>query len=239
MNLPTAPSVSGQDVVRGADGTTCQSAIASGGPYLDIGVLQSQDFYARESAALYGRVVFPIGRRSRRLDCTRLYQLEIERMRMELEILRMGVSLGDDLGVPPEAGNVAPASWGSPSRATPEIVERKEQRSASTEPPADKPSAHPAFAVVVGPSAPTTSTRAPPNRQGGGFFVQTGAFSSPESAADRVKEVAEAAGRDDGSLKLLMRGDTKLYRSLFGPMSRTDAESLCHQLADGCFVSRS
>ncbi|NNU17610.1 hypothetical protein HK107_14860 [Parvularcula sp. ZS-1/3] len=93
INLPQAPIVTGQDVVRGADGTTCQSAVANGGPFFDVGVLQSEDVYARQTAAVYGRVVFPIGKRAKRIDCTRMYELEIARMRMELEVLRMGVSL--------------------------------------------------------------------------------------------------------------------------------------------------
>ncbi|MEM7739372.1 MAG: hypothetical protein AAF225_01050, partial [Pseudomonadota bacterium] len=73
VNLPNAPMTTGQDIVRGADGTSCQTAIASGGPYLDVGVLQSQDFYQRDSAAVYGRVVIPIGKRAKRHDCTKLY----------------------------------------------------------------------------------------------------------------------------------------------------------------------
>lgn len=91
INLPQAPIVTGQDIIRGADGTSCQSAVANSGPFLDIGVMQSEDVYRRDTAALYGRVVIPIGRRTERVDCTKLYELEIARMKMELEVLRMGV----------------------------------------------------------------------------------------------------------------------------------------------------
>ncbi|MEM6650643.1 MAG: hypothetical protein AAF603_10365, partial [Pseudomonadota bacterium] len=92
--LPTAPNVSGQDVIRGADGTSCQSAISSGGPYVDLGVIGSEDVYERSTAALYGRIVVPLGKRARRVDCTKLYQLEINRMQMEIELLRMGAMMG-------------------------------------------------------------------------------------------------------------------------------------------------
>ncbi len=93
VSLPSAPNVSGQDIVRGADGTSCQSAVASGGPYVDMGVIGSQDFFSRESSALYGRIVVPLGKRARRVDCTRLYELEISRMKMEIELLRMGTMM--------------------------------------------------------------------------------------------------------------------------------------------------
>lgn len=106
VHLPTPPSVSGQDVVRGAGGTSCQTAVASSGPFIDMGVIGSEDVYDRGTAALYGRVVVPLGRRPKRLDCTRLYELEIERMRMEIALLSMGTpaSMGafGDAGPPPD-----------------------------------------------------------------------------------------------------------------------------------------
>ncbi|MEM9422773.1 MAG: hypothetical protein AAF986_09755 [Pseudomonadota bacterium] len=117
--LPTPPNVSGQDIIRGADGTSCQSAVASGGPYVDMGVIGSQDFFSRDSSALYGRVVVPLGKRAKRVDCTRLYELEISRMKMEIELLRMGTMMsmggGDRLlheanhtDQPPLQGNDVP-----------------------------------------------------------------------------------------------------------------------------------
>ena len=90
VNLPAPPVAYGQDLVRAADGVSCQSAIGSGGPYLDVGVTRSTDVFDRGSQAVYGRVVMPLGRKPRRVDCTRLYELEIARMKLEVEMLRMG-----------------------------------------------------------------------------------------------------------------------------------------------------
>jgi len=91
VNLPTPPPVNGQDIIRGASGVSCQSAVASGGPYLDLGVIGSQDVFNRDTAAVYGRVVVPLGERPKRPDCTELYELEITRLKMELELLRLGL----------------------------------------------------------------------------------------------------------------------------------------------------
>ena len=104
--LPTPPVATGQDVVRSAAGASCQSAVGSGGPYLDIGVIGSDDIHSRETAALYGRVVVPLGKRPSRVDCRRLYDLEIERLRMEVEVLRAGMMT--TLPAPPPPA-VAPA----------------------------------------------------------------------------------------------------------------------------------
>ncbi|WDI32987.1 hypothetical protein PUV54_07225 [Hyphococcus flavus] len=89
--LPSPPIVHGQDIVRGASGMSCQTAVASGGAYLDVGLIGSQDVYNRDTAALYGRVVVPLGDRPERPDCTKLYKLEIARLSLELEMLRMGL----------------------------------------------------------------------------------------------------------------------------------------------------
>lgn len=105
--LPSPPIAQGQDMVRGSSGVSCQTAIGSGGPYVDIGVIGSQDVFNRDTASVYGRVVVPLGKRPKRPDCTKLYDLEIARMRMEIELLRMGLPAG--------LGGVAPASAGGGS----------------------------------------------------------------------------------------------------------------------------
>lgn len=100
--LPTPPVAHGQDMVRGANGVSCQTAVGSGGPYLDVGLIGSQDVFNRDTAALYGRVVVPLGKRPKRPDCTKLYEMEISRMRMEIDLLRMGL--------PAALGGIAPAA---------------------------------------------------------------------------------------------------------------------------------
>lgn len=75
----------------------------SNGPYLDAGasgraaspqrnsderlVIYPTD---RDSEAMaYVRVTIPLGKRAERIDCTRMYELEIARMRREIELLRL------------------------------------------------------------------------------------------------------------------------------------------------------
>ena len=40
-------------------------------------------------ATAYARLTIPLGQRPRRIDCTRLYELEIGRLRREIEMLRL------------------------------------------------------------------------------------------------------------------------------------------------------
>ncbi len=104
--LPPAPNgPGGEDSIETADGTRCRQSINSNGAYLDVGatgsaakplrndqpgnglLLFSQD---RDQEALaYVRVTIPLGQKPTRLDCSRLYELEIVRLRRELELLRM------------------------------------------------------------------------------------------------------------------------------------------------------
>ncbi len=93
VNLPQAALPSGSDEIRTTDGSTCRSAVGGDGAYLDVGVVgapQNQDINA--TAAAYGRIVIPLGSKSKRIDCSRLYDLEIQRLKMELELARMGAS---------------------------------------------------------------------------------------------------------------------------------------------------
>lgn len=93
FNLPSAPRASGQDIIRGAGGVSCQSAVGGNGPTLDMGVIGTNDIFSRDSTALYGRVTVQLGKKPQRVDCNRLYNLEVERLKMEIQLLRAG-SLG-------------------------------------------------------------------------------------------------------------------------------------------------
>ncbi len=105
LNLPQAPMSNGSDEIRAADGTSCKSSISSNRPVLDVGVLGNQDFYGNiGSATVYGRVTMPLGQQPRRIDCTKLYQLEIERLSHELQLVRMGAN-GKGAGVAERGGS--------------------------------------------------------------------------------------------------------------------------------------
>lgn len=92
LNLPGVSLPQGYDEVRTSDGSFCRSSVSGNGAYLDMGVIGSQhpDGSAIDRGAVYGRVVVPLGRTGSRLDCRRLYDLEIERLRMEVRLLRAG-----------------------------------------------------------------------------------------------------------------------------------------------------
>nr|WP_078707905.1 hypothetical protein [Consotaella salsifontis] len=111
FNLPGVSLPQGQDEVHAADGTTCRSAVGGSGAYLDIGAINSGK--SSGDIATYGRIVIPIGRKSSRLNCDELYRLEVERLKMELELLKMGMRADTTVNMPQPAkvaqSNVAPA----------------------------------------------------------------------------------------------------------------------------------
>jgi hypothetical protein len=104
LYLPTAPSGSGgQDTIESATGTRCSQSMNSNGPYLDLGVAadtnapdigvvfnQTEERNAVRGLA-YARVIIPLGERPRRIDCARLYEMELARMRAEIDLLRMNI----------------------------------------------------------------------------------------------------------------------------------------------------
>lgn len=90
MQLPQ-----GADEVRASDGTSCRSAVGGSGAYLDVGVIGNPN-RSSASNSYYGRVVVPLGRTPKRLDCSKLYELEVERLRMELELAKAGLGRQTD-----------------------------------------------------------------------------------------------------------------------------------------------
>lgn len=91
FTLPGVTLPQGQDEVRAADGTTCRSAVSGSGAYIDIGVVKG-NVTQEDEFATYGRVVVPLGRTPKRLDCARLYELEVQRLQLELKLLKMGLN---------------------------------------------------------------------------------------------------------------------------------------------------
>jgi len=110
--IPGSPTViQGGDDVRSRDGTTCHQGTYQS-PTLDMGVTSTgtnggtnsmsatqngtnmilmPNNGANNSATtgIYARVIIPLNDGPRnRVDCSRLYELEIERLRLELEKLK-------------------------------------------------------------------------------------------------------------------------------------------------------
>jgi hypothetical protein len=101
--LPPAPAgPGGEDSIETASGTRCRQSINSNGAYLDVGISGSaakpvddigRAFIAdngRDREALaYARVTIPLGNRPKRIDCSAVFELEIQRLKREIELLRM------------------------------------------------------------------------------------------------------------------------------------------------------
>lgn len=95
FNLPGVQLPQGHDEVRAADGTTCRSAVSGAGAYLDVGVIGNPEQNQTEaSMSAYGRIVIPLGKKAPRLDCSKLYDLEVARLEMELKLMQMGLTRG-------------------------------------------------------------------------------------------------------------------------------------------------
>lgn len=101
--LPAGPTgAGGEDAIETSSGTRCRQSINSSGAYLDMGVTGTAaspidrdrgilytDGRDREATA-YARVTIPLGRRPERIDCNQVYRLEIEKLKREVDLLRMG-----------------------------------------------------------------------------------------------------------------------------------------------------
>ncbi|MGV6819153.1 MAG: SPOR domain-containing protein [Parvularcula sp.] len=253
--LPTPPTVSGQDVVRSADGGSCQSAIASGGPYMDFGVIGSEDFYDRSTAALYGRLVVPLGKRARRVDCTKLYELEISRMRMEIDLLRMGTMMPPQQaslvssGVSSEAGGegLPDRQGGQPSGVAIGTEAKGNATAQRSDPPVPKVT-HPtalapipaqarsldvALAEIAAPPPPRRKTKRTKDAPDPKFYAQIGAFSTPARASAALKQLDRGARSE---VRIHDTGTNIFFRALLGPYTYQEAGRLCQRLPS-CLVT--
>ena len=96
FTLPGVRSPSGNDEVRAADGTTCRSSMANRGAYIDLGGVANENGGKFGDSSVYGRVIIPLGQKPDRIDCNALYQLEIERLRLEMRLLREAAERGPE-----------------------------------------------------------------------------------------------------------------------------------------------
>ncbi|MBA3729479.1 MAG: hypothetical protein H0W92_01530 [Sphingomonas sp.] len=101
--LPSAPQgPGGEDTIETASGTRCRQSINSNSGYFDFGLAgsggagipQSSGAFItineRDREALaYARVTLPLGKQPKRIDCSRVFEIEIERLREEVALLRM------------------------------------------------------------------------------------------------------------------------------------------------------
>ena len=96
FNLPGVQSPTGYDEVRASDGTTCRSALGSRGAYLDMGGVVNEDRGRINGGSVYGRLIVPLGQKPDRIDCDSLYQIEVERLRLEVAAMREAAKRRED-----------------------------------------------------------------------------------------------------------------------------------------------
>jgi hypothetical protein len=102
--LPPPPvGPGGEDSITTSEGVRCSQSINSSGGYLDLGVAggdlssaysssgYDNDDDAPQSAVAYARVIIPLGEAPTRLNCARLYELEIQKLKAEIEMLKVGL----------------------------------------------------------------------------------------------------------------------------------------------------
>jgi len=119
LSLPAPPSwPAGQDKVRSADGVQCETSTTPRDWYMDIGIVGGRgnglgsntnptiidvnstfmnNNFERNTMAIYARVVINLDKPKPHIDCGRLYQLEIERLKTEIEYLQMGQGVAGDV----------------------------------------------------------------------------------------------------------------------------------------------
>lgn len=77
----------------------CSQSINSNGGYLDLGVAGGDlnSYYngnttsLPQSAVGYARIIIPLGNSPKRLDCNHLYEMEIQRLKAEIQMLQIGL----------------------------------------------------------------------------------------------------------------------------------------------------
>ena len=97
--MPSPPiGPGGEDAITTSEGVRCSQSINSSGGYLDFGVAggdlsnyTSVSAPGSNSAIGYARIIVPLGASPKRLDCARLYDLEIERLKAEIAMLKVGL----------------------------------------------------------------------------------------------------------------------------------------------------
>jgi hypothetical protein len=140
FNLPGVSLSQGHDEVRAADGTTCRSAVGGSGAYMDVGIIGNpeQDYSGNSSMSAYGRIVVPLGKLPKRIDCSKLYDLEVQRLELELKLAQMGLSRGISPVSEDEGAADAPVEV-TEAETAPEATEAKAVAEVATEEEPAKP----------------------------------------------------------------------------------------------------
>jgi len=109
LSLPSSPGSYASDRIRTSDNVECSMAIG-GSTNVEFGVVgvinQNGPFYNNQGlypegydpndlvkdVGVYAKITIPLNAPKQRLDCNKLYQLELERTRMEIQRLKQEVA---------------------------------------------------------------------------------------------------------------------------------------------------
>lgn len=109
LSLPSSPGSYASDRIRTSDNIECSMAIG-GSTNVEFGVVgvinQNGPFYNNQGlypegydpnglvkdVGVYAKITIPLNAPKERLDCNKLYQLELERTRMEIQRLKQEVA---------------------------------------------------------------------------------------------------------------------------------------------------
>lgn len=113
--MPTAPSSSGQDEFHAADGTSCRTTM-DGMKRIEVGSYGlggnnlASSYYnynyplgsgvgsqspTQRNGGVYARFSMSLDASGNRMDCNKLYELELERRRLEIEIMKRSLVSSD------------------------------------------------------------------------------------------------------------------------------------------------
>lgn len=106
LNIPNTSRTFQQDRIRSSDGVDCSMAIGSGTTveFGVVGIISDENPYntygqplnidpenLTKDVGVYGKISIPIGAPKERINCNKLYKLEIERKELELQKLRQEI----------------------------------------------------------------------------------------------------------------------------------------------------
>ena len=96
LSLPSTPSSYNHDEIRTSSGLSCRQAGGSATNF-EVGIVATDEETTRydssigaldQKSAVYARITHAFGA-PKRIDCYRVYELELERLQAEIELLRM------------------------------------------------------------------------------------------------------------------------------------------------------
>lgn len=97
LAMPFGVVPSGQDRIRSADGVECQTHVGPRNRWMDMGVYsmgnQTNNLptmpNSSQAVGVYARITINLDPVAPQIDCSRLYQLEIDRLRREVDDQQM------------------------------------------------------------------------------------------------------------------------------------------------------